>query len=212
MKGAIVYYSSNRENPEFEAKIIADIVSKTDLPVFSVTQKPMDFGTNRCIGDVGASGFNVCRQLQVATEMAKVDYVISCEADCLYSPDYFTFVPPKLDAIYRNTNNYVLPYGYDSFYPKDSQLAFQIAGRDFLLSRLDFLLKDQPKWDIKMRNFPKEIGEPFIEEWETFETEFPCFGIKTGDGMRKQTHHGNEATETLPYWGSAKEVRKRYGC
>ncbi len=185
-----------------------------DLPVYSVTQKPMFQGVDNCfneaIEDVGTSGFNFCRQLQMATEMAKVDYVISCEADCLYSPDYFKFVPPRLNEVFRNTNNYVLPYGKAYWLTKDSQTAFQIAGRDALLSRLDFLLKDQPEWDTDMKNFPKELGLPFLESWDTFKTEFACFGIKTGDGMRNQTHAGKEPVYDLPYWGSAFKIRKKY--
>ena len=140
MKGAIIYISSNKENPEFEQRIIADMLSKKgDLPVYSVTQQPMAFENNIVVGDVGASGFNFCRQLEMVIASADADYVISCEADCLYSPDYFEFVPPKLDAVYRNTNNYVIPYQQDAFYAKDSQTAFQVAGRNFLLNRLHYL-------------------------------------------------------------------------
>jgi len=211
MKGAIIYISSNREDPAFEEKIIKDIVlKKGNLPVYSVTQYPMAFGKNKCIGDVGTSGFNFCRQLQMVTEMAQADYVISCEADCLYSPDYFTFVPPKLDRVYRNTNNYVIPYNNDNYYVKDSQTAFQIAGRGFLLDRLNVLLKNQPQWNTEMKNFPKEIGLPFLTGWDTFKTRYACFTIKTGKAMRKQTRHGKVAISTLPYWGSAKDIRKKY--
>ena len=211
MRGGIIYISSNREKPEFENKIIQDMLSKKgSLPVFSVSQKPMDLGINKYVGDVGVSGFNFCRQLQMVVEMADVDYVISCEADCLYSPDYFTFIPPKLDAVYRNTNNYVVPYNQDVFYSKDSQTAFQVAGRDFLLNRLNYLLKGQSLWNIEMKNFPKEISKPFLENWETFETKYACFGIKTGEGMRRQTHHGKEPIKLLPHWDSVKNIRKKY--
>jgi hypothetical protein len=211
MKGAIIYISSNREDPLFEAKIIRGIVSrKGDLPIYSVTQQPIFKEKTKVVGNVGTSGFNFCRQLQMAVEIAEADYVISCEADCLYSPDYFTFVPPKLDRVYRNTNNYVLPYKKDYWYTKNSQTAFQIAGRDFLLNRLSRLLKGQSLWDTKMKNFPKEIGKPFLKEWDTFKTKHACFGIKTGKGMRKQTHHGKKKFFELPYWGTAKQVREKY--
>ena len=222
MKGAIIYISSNREDPKFEGKIISSFsrtldglvdnaeIEMDDLPTYSVTQKPMGLDNNVCVGNVGVSGFNFCRQLQMVVELAKVDYVISCEADCLYSPDYFTFIPPKLDRVYRNTNNYVLPYKKDYWYRKDSQTAFQVAGRDFLLNRLNYLLKDQPVWDTEMKNFPKEIGKPFLEEWDTFKTKYACFQIKTGDSMRKQTRHEKESIGELPYWGTAKEVREKY--
>lgn len=214
MKGAVIYISSNRENIEFEDKIIADMLSKSKhLPLFSVTQLRSYPGDSEVVGDVGTSGFNFCRQLQRVVKTAYdagCDYVVSCEADCLYSPDYFTFEPPKLDRVYRNTNNYVLPYKQDCWYKKDSQTAFQVAGTKFLLDRLNYLLEGQPRWDTKMKNFPKEIGKPFLEGWDTFKTKYACFGIKTGEGMRRQTRHGKEAVETLPYWGSAKSIRKKY--
>lgn len=211
MRGAVVYISSNREEYGFENKIILDMLSKKgDLPIFSVTQKPMDLGTNRCVGDVGTSGFNFCRQLQMVTELAKVDYVVSCEADCLYPPDYYTFVPPRLDTVYRNANNYVIGYKRDYFSAKSSQTAFQIAGRDFLLDRLNLLLEGQPMWDTKMKNFPKEIGKPFLEGWETFKTKYACLTIKTGQGMRRHTAAGSTKVYKLPYWGSAEGLRKEY--
>ena len=214
MKGAIIYISSCRENPEFEDKITDDMHEKArDLQVYKVLQLPEEMSmspTVMQIGDVGTSGFNFCRQLQMAVEMADADYVISCEADCLYSPDYFTFVPPKLDRVYRNTHNFVIPYNQDAFYNKDSQTAFQVAGRDFLLDRLNLLLKGQPQWNTEMKNFPKEIGLPFLNGWDTFKTKYGCFQIKTGDSMRKQTRHGKEPIGELPYWGTAKQVKEKY--
>jgi len=212
MKGAVVYVSSNREEPDFEWLVIQNIIDKKgDLPIFSVTQKPIPLKHNYCVGDVGTSGFNFCRQLQIAVKMAPVDYVVSCESDCLYPPDYFTFVPPKLNRVYRNTNNYVMPLDKEYWHTKSSQTAFQVSGRDFLLQRLNYLLKKQPKWNIKLKNFPKEIGKPFLDGWDTFKTECPCFTVKTGNGMRGHTASGREKFYELPYWGTAKGVRLRWG-
>ena len=61
-----------------------------------------------------------------------------------------------------------------------------------------------------MKNFPKEIGKPFLEEWKTFTTKYACLTIKTGNAMRKQTRHGRESLEILPYWRSVKKLKKRY--
>ena len=48
----IIYCSSNKELPEFEAKIVANLLKNCgDLPIISVTQKPMDLGRNICVGD-----------------------------------------------------------------------------------------------------------------------------------------------------------------
>ena len=211
MKGAIIYISSNRENPKFEQRIIDDMLSKKgDLQVYSVTQKPMDFENNIVVGDVGVSGFNFCRQLQMVVESADVDYVVSCEADCLYSPDYFTFVPPKLDTVYRNTNIYLVPYQRDLFWKKRSSTFSQVAGRNFLLNRLESLLEGQPQWNIEMKNFPKEIGRRFLERWDTFETEYGCLSLKTGDGMRKHSNSDRVDIRELPYWGKSRDFKKKY--
>ena len=61
-----------------------------------------------------------------------------------------------------------------------------------------------------MKNFPKEIGKPFLEGWDTFKTKYPCFTIKTGDGMRHHTASGRAKYYKLPYWGEANKIRKEY--
>ncbi len=152
MKGAIIYISSCREDSGFENKIIQDMRKKAgELVIYQVTQDSEKMSRSsifRSVGNVGTSGFNFCRQLQMVLEMAvDADYVISCEADCLYSPDYFMFVPPNLDRVYRNTNNYVMPHKKAYWHVKNSQTAFQIAGRDYLLNRLNHLLEGQPQWN-----------------------------------------------------------------
>ena len=62
MKGAVVYISSNRENGDFENKIISDLISKNNLPIYSVTHKKIFEKNTKVVGDVGTSGFNFCRQ------------------------------------------------------------------------------------------------------------------------------------------------------
>ena len=51
----LVYITSNRENEYFESKIIETMKESINgLPVVSVSQKPIDFGENICLGDIGA--------------------------------------------------------------------------------------------------------------------------------------------------------------
>jgi hypothetical protein len=42
----ILYYTSNREDESFEKKIQENILKQTDLPIISVSQKPINFGKN----------------------------------------------------------------------------------------------------------------------------------------------------------------------
>ncbi len=211
MNSTIIFYTSNREKPEFEKKIVEDLVKKAgDIPIISVSQKPMDLGTNICVGDVGTSGFNVCRQIQMACRASKTPFVITAEADCIYPPDYFTFVPPRLDVPYRNTNIYVQKYKGDFVCKKDSSLFAQIVGREFFLERLDELFGDLPQWDSNMKNFPKEVGKRLFDRFEYFETEYGCISFKTGQGLRKHSTTNEIKLDELPYWGKISDVRRQF--
>jgi len=211
VKATVIYVSSNKEDSEFERKTREDLLKKVgDLPIISVTQKPVDLGKNICVGDVGASGFNFCRQNLIACQEAKTDVVISAESDCLYSKDYFEFRPEKLDISYRNTNIYVQHYGNDCFFKKDMSTFSQVVGREFYKDRLELLFQDQPEWDATKKNFPKEIKRKLFDEFETFETEGPCLSFKTGKGMRRYTQSERVPIYELPYWGKTKEIINDY--
>lgn len=214
----VIYYSSNREKPEFEERVRKNILGVCgDLPIISVTHKPIDFGKNIVVGDVGVSGFNMFRQVQIACEAAKSRFVLSAEADCLYPPDYFTFVPEKDDICYRNKNLYVMPQHRAYFWRKEEGATHaQIVGREFYLKTLNKLFEGAPQWSVEERNFPKERSRQKQEDvfWkneiEFYETKNPVIQIKTSQSMRHYTNSDRIARESLPYWGSGREFRKKY--
>jgi hypothetical protein len=201
----IIYYTSNRENENFEKKIRENIL-KAGLPIISVSQKPIDFGTNICVGDVGVSGFNALRQIMIACDRADSEYVICAEADCLYPPDYFTFKPDGKD-IYRNTNTYLMGYNRDYYWKKnEGGLWSQIVKRKFYIERLRRLFEDEAMWDATQKNFPKEKGMTLFENFTYYETANPCISFKTGKGMRRFSHSDRTPIYNLPYWGNSKEL------
>lgn len=210
----IIYYTSNREDPGFEGRVIENLLSVSKgLPIISVSQKPLDLGKNICVGDVGTSGFNMFRQVQIALEIATTPYVISAEADCIYPPDYFEFVPPELDRCYRDSNLYVMPDARDYYFHKvEGATHAQIVGREYYKQTLEKLFEGAPKWSIEEKNFPKErtrqndvFGK--IYYWKT---ENPVFQIKTHRGMRYYTHSDRTPILELPYWGPGKIMRAYY--
>lgn len=211
MNATIVFVSSNREEPEFEAEVIKTLKKNSGgLPIISVTQKPVDLGTNIVVGDVGASGFNFCRQVQLGVLAAKTEFVISAESDCIYPPDYFKYEPKFNDIPYRNTNIYVQKYHKDYACKKTRSTFAQIVGRDFYLSRFDMLFKGQPEWSTELKNFPKEIGMNLFDEFIHWEGENPCVSFKTGRGMRKHSNTDEIPVYELPYWGNVKKLRAKY--
>ena len=209
----ILYYSSNRENQGFEQRVIDNLLKVSDLPIISVTQKPMKLGKNICVGDVGVSGFNMFRQVQIGLKEVKTKFVISAESDCLYPPDYFQFVPEHDDRCYRDTNLYVMPDQRPYFFLKEEGATHaQIIGRDYYLSVLNNLFMGAPDWSTEEMNFPKERWrkEDIFNYIEPFKTENPVVQIKTHRGMRYYTHSDRTPIHELKYWGNGIKFRSKY--
>jgi len=217
----IFYCSSNKEAPEFEQRIRDNILKNCGgLNIVSVTQKPIDFGCNICVGDnVGVSGFNFFKQSLIALRNIKTPFAISCEADTVYPPDYFEFIPERNYICYRNKNLYVMAQHRNYFYKKEEGATHaQIVGTDFYKEILEELFKGEPEWDYKeeQRNFPKEKfrkkrEDVFTnEQIEYYETKNPVIQIKTSRSMRHYTNSDRLPRYELPYWGNGKEFRDKF--
>lgn len=197
----VLYYTSNREEEQFEKKIkdnLLKIIGNT--PVISVSQKPIKFGQNICVGDVGLSDHNIYRQMQIGAMQAKTKFICTAEADCLYPPTgYFDFNPPDENAAYHYTNVWILYKGSPVFKKKAFSLCALFINREYLLARLDRVLHKLPTWSTKKPHplFHKYNG------WEPFKNDLAVINIKTRNGMR--WHTGTEGIEEkeLPYFGSA---------
>lgn len=213
-QSTIIYYTSNREDEGFEKRVQENLVKVCgNLPIISVSQKPIDLGKNICIGDVGTSGFNMFRQVQIALREVKTTFVISAEADCLYPPDYFEFIPADKNVCYRDNNLYVMPDRREFFFNKSEGATHaQIVGRDYYLETLDKLFEGAPEWSSAEKNFPKErFGKSDVfEKINYWKSQNPVFQIKTHKGMRYYTHSDRIPVDTLPYWGDGKNVRKYF--
>lgn len=212
----IIYYTSNREHPKFEKRIQEKLIENSGgLPIISVSQKPIKLGKNIVVGDVGVSGFNMFRQVQIACREAKTKYVISAEADCVYPPDYFTFRPLRDDKCFRNSNLYVMGDHRDYWYYKgEGATHAQIVGREYYLKVLDKLFEGCPEWNPNEKNFPKERYRRSDVFWpqqiEYYRTKYPVFQIKTHRSMRYFTSSSRIPVYNLPYWGEGKQIRQKY--
>lgn len=212
VNATIVYATSNKEDPKFEERVRQNILEKSGgLPIISVSQKPINFGTNICVGDkIGVSGYNFFKQVLIGCKHATTDFIISAESDCLYGEDYFLFRPARLDICYRNSNLYVMPDKRDFFFYKEEGATHaQIIGREFYIERLEKLFEGAPMWSPEEKNFPKERWKKsdVVDEIEYYRTENPVFQVKTHLGLRFYTHSDRIPRESIPYWGSGKKWR-----
>lgn len=208
----VVYYTSNTELPVFEANVQRAILRDCgSLPIISVSQKPIDFGYNVCVGDVGISAHNAWRQLQVGAIEAHTKFICTCEADSLHGPDYFHFEPELLDIFYVGSPLYVLfaQRGKSHvFYQKAPQESSIFVGREYLIRRLDEIL-DSSLWlkpeECKMSGVLAPLNQKVIIDFG-----IPIITFKTDQNMHRKTPFSRASgTRELPYWGSSDQLITR---
>jgi len=175
----------------------------------------MNLGKNICVGNVQCSGFNMFRQVLIGLEATDADFVISAESDCLYPPDYFSWIPGRKDICYRNSNLFVMPQHRSWFWNKpEGATHAQVVGRQFYIDTLSRLFKDGPQWSVEEKNFPKErlrqddVFTP--NQIQYYESENPVIQIKTSQSMRHYTNSTRVDVHELPYWGTGVSFRKKY--
>ena len=208
----VIYYTSSIE--AIEGKAIEQLLKVCgDLPIVSVSHKPLSLGTNVCVGDQHPCDMNIYRQIQIACENATTPFVINAEADCLYPPDYFKFRPDNSVPLYRYSNVFILDIRDTLFYRKEWSECGQIANREWLLDRITQALKDRPQWatDREFGRFnANKSGVYERRRWGHFGMNQPIVNVKTGCGIRTGCKSGSQiGVDRIPYWGTFEEVKSR---
>lgn len=205
MDKTILYYTSNHENPIFEQKIINDMLSKKgDIPVISVSQKPMNLGQNICVGNIGFSYLSEYKQILAGAKIATTEYIITAESDYLYAPEYFKFEPDG-ENIYRYDNIWILCLFRGNEFHRKGRCSegAQIVRRDYFITILE-----------KYVNKPDPSHSPYSkQQWVNLHGENPCVSIKTGNGVNQHTgilYEPENVSNHLPYWGEVNKLRNKF--
>lgn len=203
----IIYYTANTEDPVFEQKIRDDLVKKAgNIPIISISRRPIDLGTNICVGEQPVSYTSEWKQLLIGLKTAKTKFCIAAEADCLYPPEYFTFTPPEEEMIYNYNNIYIVWKYKSGFYKKTGYCeGAQMCGREYWINRLEPLLPE--KWEPYSRDEENALVKKIFSERREF-TGDPVVSFKTRDGVSFRTTFINDKIKELPYWGTIGEVKK----
>jgi hypothetical protein len=145
-RSTIIYYTANREGERFE-RVIRDQILRVagGLPIISVSQQPLDFGVNICVGEVGISNQNAHRQFQIGCQAATTEFVHSAESDTLYPMEYFQFIPEDAINAYR-TPIYLFRIGGDRFYRKKASESATVVGREYAIRAIRESLRNRGIW------------------------------------------------------------------
>ena len=219
MNKTIVYITANVVSSAL-TEIVQREMLKTGFPIISVSQKPMKFGENICVGDVGRSGFNIHRQIAIGCKRAKTKYVYWCEDDTLYPPEHFAFTPPKDDRVYINKNMWrFLAYKVRKCrYAKKerSTICTTVSNRMHLLNSINKMMKRLPEWSEEKdkRLIAKEYKINGVSKHglEYFETKVPVVSIYHKDGMHSRLSKlSKDKILDISYWPQANVLAKKLG-
>uniref|UniRef100_A0A6M3LHM9 Glycosyltransferase n=1 Tax=viral metagenome TaxID=1070528 RepID=A0A6M3LHM9_9ZZZZ len=212
----VVYYTSNTENKRFQSNICQAIAkAKGDLPLVSVSQEPMDFGLNICVGKVGASSQNAYRQLLLGARVARTRFVCIAEDDCVYPPEYFRFVPPDDQCAYLASPLWILfcQRGKSKVFglkPRGSESSM-VINRELLMDRISTILSGLDYWGPMMANGE---GWPYLLDRKAIRSvrfEAPVVTFKTDQQMNRRTPWDMETkTRELQPWGTAIDMIKKF--
>lgn len=194
----VIYYTNNQEKPAFAERIRQVLLGVIgDLPLISVSQEPMDFGRNICVGKVGSSSQNAYRQLQIGAQEAKTTYICTAEADFIYPREYFEFIPdgPKRAYLAQPVFVAMALRGKGKYYapkPRGSEAAM-VVGRKYLISCIDRMLHGLSLWGPMHAdgiNFPYLMH---IARHSYFYIDTPVITFKTDRNMHRGTPHSIES-------------------
>jgi len=214
----IIYYTSNTEKAKFAENTRQSLLdAKGDLPLVSVSQKPMDFGENICVGGVGASSQNAYRQLWLGAKAAQTRFVCTAEEDCLYPPEYFAFEPPDDESAWLAAPLWVLfsQRGKARVFcmkPHGSESAM-VINRELLIARIEKILAPLEYWGPATAN--GDGWEYLLERKSGIKSKrfnAPVLTFKTDQNMHRVTPHDQASkTRYLEPWGTAADVIGEYG-
>ena len=122
MSLSIIYYTDNSLPPTFSEFCQKQLEKAAEgKEIISVSQSPIPFGHNVCVGNIGRSHLSMYKQMFVGGLMASGDSIALAEHDCLYTPEHFNWTPPSTDVFYYNVNHWFVQCGGG----RDGQYSYQ---------------------------------------------------------------------------------------
>ena len=176
MTKGILYYTDNQLDSKL-MKACQEQLKKSagDIPIVSISLKPIDFGKNYSL-DLDRSPLTIFRQILVGLEFLKTDIVYLAEHDCLYDKSIFEFTPLNRNTFYYNENVYFLRLADGHCLHYDAkQLSGLCAYREPLIKHF----KERIEL-IEKEGFSRRMGfEPMTHNRIDWKNKYKCEGFKS---------------------------------
>jgi len=214
----LLYYSANTIEDTLGENVRKHLLSVAGdkYPIVSVSQKPLDFGKNYFVGEIGRSYYNCYKQILTGAYAVDTLYVACCEDDTLYNIEHFA---------HRPSSDTVFSYNKNMWYCEETEFWTKgwtgmlscIVGTQYLIDTLEPRYKRYPE-EIKTRDYHyfKEFVEPGrfdkakAEYWESTVPIVTFNYFNAMGGKTKSVAHPPKATLDLEPWGNCWDLKKKY--
>lgn len=218
----LLYYTSNVLWEECAINVRKDLLDITGnkIPIVSVSQKPIDFGTNICVGAIGQSYYNCYKQILTGAKTIRTKYIACCEDDTLYSMEHFSHRPLKNRFSYNQNMWYTEE---DQYFNKfDAGMCTCIVETQLLIETLEPRFKIYPTplpKDSRKQRYFQEPGKNdgkfgiYNAVIEYFKTKIPIltFNYFAGLGGKKISVATKPIVKTyLEPWGDCKTLKVKF--
>lgn len=214
---SIVYYTANRISDSFAVNVRSHLLQSSggNVPIISVSQKPIDFGENIWVKGLVPSVYNTYVQVLVGARCVKTQYVACCEDDCLYVPEHFEYRPSN--AFSYNTNRWNVDEEGVYFYKHSRLMCMCVCPTKLLVDTLEARFSKYPDPSACIPHlgepgkYERQLRLPVVK-MEEFKTENPCIHFNHRDslGLRRGLRRRYEIIPRLEYWGNAQELWNKF--
>lgn len=211
----LLYYTANTIE-EFLGENIRQHLLKVNegkYPIVSISQKPLNFGENICVGEIGKSYYNCYKQIFIGAKEVKTEYIAMCEDDTLYSQEHFS---------HRPSNKKVFSYNKNMWYTEETEywskgwvgMCTCVVTTRYLIDMLKPRFEKFPKEDksISKRVFqePGRFDGANIEYWYS-KIPILTFNYFGGlGGKAKSVAHPPASRQILDPYGDCWELKKKF--
>jgi Glycosyl transferase family 2 len=217
----LVYYTDNNPEPDILIacqKQILKCMEEWKYPIFSVSQKPIDFGKN-FVMDIGRSLLSMYRQILRGVTECQTDIIFLVEHDLLYHPSHFDYTPVREDTFYYDRNRWNVDMeGKAVFYHNNCPsrlVAYRSLLIDYYKRVVDFVQSEGFKHNLGFsppKGLPKELQ---VGRYEAYMAKEPCIDIRhertftrarmTKEEFRNERgRRGWTEADEVPGWGRTK--------
>jgi len=218
----LIYYTDNHGDERLLKtcrKQILKCMETYHYPIISVSQMPIDFGTNYVM-DIPRAVLSLYKQVLKGLEQSGADIIFMLEHDLLYHPSHFDFTPERRDTFYYDHNRWSVcdETGKAVFYHTDVP-SMLCAHRELLIKHYTKAIEQTAGIGWRSRyGFSPPKGLPKKERVgraEVYFSEYPSLDIRRKDAWtskrmdksqfrNEHSCRGWKEADEVPGWGKIK--------